>query len=115
MNYQILKELAKILVEVAKKGPGNLITYRELSGCIDNYISPHNLGQPLGTLSDLAMDNGFPRISALVVNSDTRMPGDGYFRYYAGGIKESEWEKFWKNDLKSIYSCKNWDDFLRCI
>lgn len=115
MNQLVLKKIANILIEVAKKGPGNYITYGELSRKINNCISPRNLNHPLGTLSDIAMDNGFPRISAIVINQNTGMPGEGYFRYYAGGINDDQWEKFWLKDLTLIYNCKNWDEFIKLL
>lgn len=115
MNKQVLKHMAKILVEVAKAGPGNLITYGDLSQKIDNCISPRNLNHPLGTLSEIALENGFPRISAIVVNQETLMPGEGFFNYFANGIAESEWESFWKEDIEKIYNCTNWDEYLKVI
>lgn len=115
MNQQLLKQIAIILVSVAKSGPGNFITYGDLSKKLNNVISPRNLNIPLGIISDLALEHGFYRISAIVVNHDTYFPGDGFFHEFAGGIPESQWESFWKDDLEKIYSCENWEDFIKAI
>ena len=115
MNKQLLKQMAIILVEIANRGQGHYITYGELSKKLNNAISPINLNKPLIALSDLAIEHGFPRISAIVVNHETQFPGEGFFREYGGGITERQWENFWKQDLQKIYSCNNWNDFIQAI
>lgn len=115
MTKQLLKQIALILVGIAKKGQGPCITYGELSKNLNNAITPRNLNKPLGELSDLAIKHGFPRISAIVVNKDTCFPGEGFFNEFAGGIPMNQWEIFWKQDVENIYACNNWDDFIKAI
>ena len=59
-----------------------VITYGELASKISPDFNPQNLNEPLGNISDLCKENGFPFISGTVVNKDTGLPGNGFYKYF---------------------------------
>lgn len=80
MNISSLHYMANILVNKVNKG-GNgdrTMTYSALSAKLGD-IPPIALRNPLGRLCEIAHDGGFPAISALVVNQDTKIPGEGFY------------------------------------
>lgn len=104
-------EIAKILLNIllySKEEP--LITYGELSRRLPFPINPRNLDQPLGTLSDICSENRMPLISTIVVNQDTLMPGNGYFRYYFPGAKEQDWDRIFIEQYNRIKEFEQWED-----
>lgn len=109
----MLKQIAKMLVEVAmNKG---LITYGDISRKLNKAINPRNLDNPLGELSLLAQDNGYPKISAIVVNQESGMPGAGFFNYFYGGISRDQWDRVWIKEINEIYEFDNWPSFLNLL
>ena len=52
----------------------------------------------LGNVSQLCADNELPYISGVVVNKDTRIPGDGFFEFFYN---------IPKGDLDIFIKCKN--------
>lgn len=118
MNISMLYQIAKIVVARAKER--ETMTYNELSAALDHVLPPIALGSPLGAICDIARDEGFPAISALVVSQDTGIPGIGFYEYvgelYTGRkIMPNEWMEFWEDQLDQIFDCDNWDDFLRAF
>lgn len=113
MDITLLSNMASILVEHAKLE--KTIYYGDLSRRIGGVITPQNLNKPLGILSDAAKRNGYPLISSVVVNKDTLIPGEGFFKEFGGEIKMSEWLPFWQKELAAVYNCKKWDEFLRTL
>ena len=81
LEYEHIR-IAEVLLDIIHSDRDNNITYKELSNAIDGAVHPEQLGGYLGVLSDLCLDLGLPRISVMVVNGDTRMPGKGFFKYY---------------------------------
>lgn len=112
MNTKMLYEIAIILVDVANKN--NVITYNQLSKRLGNQITPLNLGQPIGELSKISYEIGLPLISVLVVNQDTHIPGDGFYRLYAelNGISEIDAMNDFQNETVRAHECDEWDKLL---
>jgi Predicted restriction endonuclease len=112
MNTKMLYEIALILVDVANKN--NVITYNQLSKRLGNQITPLNLGQPIGELSKVSYEIGLPLISVLVVNQDTHIPGDGFYRLYSelNGISEIDAMNDFQNEIIRAHKCDEWDKLL---
>lgn len=112
LNPRLLMALAETLVEVAQEG--TVITYGEIGGKYN--ISPRLLGNPLGTISRICIEFGYPALSAVAVNQ-TGAPGEGFYQYIAdllgyGELKPSEWMNFWEEVLEDVWNCEQWEVFL---
>lgn len=103
-----------ILIEVAKRGA--FITYGELmkklGGPGRGYI-----GEVIGQISETEVSEGRPKLSAVVVRSDTWMVGGGFFGlpHTPKAIRRSTPEElqdpnlsdadfeYWQNELQKVY------------
>lgn len=108
----MLYDIATILIDVA--GRRETITYNQLSEKLDRQIAPINLGHPIGDLSYISHDLDLPLISVLVVNQDTHIPGDGYFRLSSQLKDFSEIEAMndFQNEASRVYECNEWHKLL---
>ena len=73
------------------------ITYLDLSRHLElkgYIIAPRTLGIPLGVISEFCQDNGAPAISVLVVNSETIMPGNGFYGFVTAKASLTDTEKW---------------------
>lgn len=112
MNNILLYDIAKILVSVAKEN--ETITYNQLSQKLKNQIKPINLGHPIGELSKICYELGLPLISVLVVNQDTGIPGDGFYKLCSDlkGISEEEAMINLEKEKESVHKCSEWNKLL---
>ena len=120
MNPKLLYKISEILVKFAKEG--NVIQYGQVSKQLEKLsppivIPPLKLNEPLGAISEMCMERGLPPLSAIVVNQDTYLPGDGFFTYVAGllgypDLKGNEWEAFYEEQKEAVFQVQNWDGFL---
>ncbi|KMT22894.1 HNH endonuclease [Clostridium cylindrosporum] len=112
MKKDMLYDIATILVDVANKK--RTITYKELSVKLNQEITPLNLGQPIGELSYISHDLGLPLISVLVVNQETRIPGDGFFKLSSELKKINEVDAMidFQNEAARAYECTEWNRLL---
>lgn len=79
----IHRDLAKVLLMCINNDKEQaLITYKDMCNRTNNIINPRTSSGYLGDLSLLCYENNMPLISVMVVNSDTYMPGAGFFRLY---------------------------------
>jgi predicted HNH restriction endonuclease len=113
-NEGLLK-ISKVLVKYAKYR--NVIEYGQLCREIGLDIPPITLKDPLGEISIRCIKNGHPPLSAIVVNKDTRLPGEGLFTYVAPNmgyfnLKFSEYENFFEEQKRRIFNHDDWDSFL---
>lgn len=84
------------------------ITYEEL--CTElkikkqYVIEPINLRIPLGALSHTCKDIRFklPLLSSIVVNKDTKIPGQGYFNEFFDGVEYALASIRWEKEYKAI-------------
>ncbi len=115
----IERALAEFLLENIQKKKGNP-TYKEvadaLSKCLGRQINPHyNLAAPLGTVSTLCFKLGLPLISARVIYSgatNAKNVGEGFYPLACElkpEYKSMEPIAVWKQELKLIRECDNWD------
>lgn len=92
-----------------------IITYGELASKISLNFNPQNLSEPLGNISDLCKENGFPLISGVVVNKDTGLPGEGFYTYFFNERSMREWEDIFRKCLSDVKRCTRWQELLDII
>jgi hypothetical protein len=102
------------LIEAAKKR--KFVCYKEI-GKIMGIHKPGNYlgwetGRMLGEISKFEHEHGRPLLSAVVIRSDLKRPGDGFFKLakelgkFKGESKEDQ-KKFWNRELQAVYT--TWD------
>ncbi|QFT90839.1 HNH endonuclease [Bacillus sp. THAF10] len=114
MNEKLLNRIKEVLVSSAVKN--QVIEYSRLSREIGGIISPIKLNEPLGEISLRCIKKGFPPLSAIVVNQQTQLPGEGFFTWVASkmgyiDLPHSEWEDFFNKQKEAVFSC-DWDEYL---
>lgn len=63
----------------------------------------HRLAQALGELVRLCQDNRWPLVSALVVRTDSGMPGSGFYAIaYPGEDDEAKLQIAWAEELQRV-------------
>ncbi len=117
LNRKMMHWLGVRLVEAAKEG--HTVYYHELSKPLQ-LTNSRLLSEPLGELSELAMDNGFPPISAVVINVTDQLPGTGFFKLVGRKLRgyeipEQEWLPFFAEMLAEVFAWDDWDDFLEVL
>ena len=103
-----------ILVEIAKKK--TTITYKELMDRMGGSPGRGYVGEVVGRISEIEWKAGRPKLSAVVVRSDTGMVGGGFFGLpgTAGSIRRStgDWQnpklskpeqRYWRDELAKVY------------
>jgi hypothetical protein len=110
-----LQRISQIIIEYAKKG--EVVEYNKISKKLGGIISPIRLNEPLGEVSYRCIQHGFPPLSAIVVNQNTRRPGEGFFTWVAAqmgypNLAHSKWEEFYEEQEGKVFNCNDWDTFL---
>ena len=108
MNEKLLSKITEVLVSSAVKR--EVIEYSRLSREIGGIIPPIKLNEPLGEISFRCIKKGFPPLSAIVVNQQTQLPGEGFFTWVASkmgytDLSHSEWEDFFNKQKEDVFSC----------
>ncbi|WP_453993298.1 HNH endonuclease [Bacillus nitroreducens] len=114
MNEKLLTKITEVLVSSAIRN--EVIEYSRLSREIGGIIPPIMLNEPLGEISLRCVKNGFPPLSAIVVNQQTQLPGEGFFTWVASrmgytDLPHSEWEDFFYKQKEAVFSC-DWGEYL---
>jgi hypothetical protein len=67
-------------------------------------------------VSEIKLAEGIPKLSAVVIRSDTKMVGGGFFGLpnTPDSIKRSKWEE-WHNPLLNLEEQEYWNDELRKV
>jgi hypothetical protein len=70
-------------------------------------------GDIVRKVSEIELAERRPKLSAVVIRSDTRMPGGGFFGLpnTPNSIKRSKWEE-WRNPLLNLEQQEHWRDEL---
>ena len=91
------------------------ITYGDLAKRVGDDLTARAIESFLGNISEICKNNGFPLISCIVVNGDTRIPGDGFYKYFFGRYDlEFEISKY-KEIRDAIISFKKWKELGEAI
>ena len=96
-----------ILIDVAKRQ--TLITYDTLMYKL-NYGPGRNIcGDIVRKVTEIELAEGRPKLSAVVIRSDTRMVGGGFFGIEdtPNSIRRSKWEE-WSNPMLSTEEQEYW-------
>lgn len=91
---------------------GNTIYYSDLAKKMTIPIESINLNDPLGRISNACKENGLPLLSAVVINKENDMPGDGFYGYFFPQAKEEEWLEIYVKEFKKVSEYKHWDKVL---
>ena len=114
----IHRSLAKeLLLCISNDRQQALITYKDMCNRANNIVTPRTSAGYLGDLSLLCHENNMPLISVMVVNSDTYMPGVGFFRLYkelTGDELDDEFSVF-KEQLNKVREYEHWDRFAELL
>ena len=109
LNQLQIRLAEQLLLSIKNKEMN--ITYKELSERVTPKMNPRNVGHNIGEVSKLCHDLGLPFISAIVINSTTHNPGQGFYVFYdlynidTKGLSESE---LYKIERKRIRECFEW-------
>lgn len=114
VNEKLLKRITEILVSSAIKN--EVIEYNRLSREIGGVISPIKLNEPLGEISLRCIEEGFPPLSAIVVNQQTQIPGEGFFTWVASqmgfpNLPPRQWEEFFYEQRDAVFNC-DWNAYM---
>ncbi len=104
----LLALLVSHLAYVDEKDPTSFITYAEAHSALRLQMRGATVGnslqlQGLNSLAGWLTANGYPAISGLIVNADTRLPGKGFFSSYGKDDTDVRW---W---LAEIEKAKHFD------
>lgn len=104
-----------ILIQVAKQW--SLITYAELMDRLGGGPGRAYIGEVVGRISEIELEAGRRKLSAVVVRSDTWMAGGGFFGLpdtppAVGRSTPEEWQdpnlsdadfEYWQGQLQEVY------------
>ena len=103
---EALSEIRTVLESVARSG--RVLTYADLTreACTDFELRPQSpeLAKLLCELLVEDAANDRPLLSSLVINRLTGRPGKGFFRLARHYYRFSDDEKFWLEELSSLYA-----------
>lgn len=100
--------IGKILIDGLEKNREFQITYKQLGEKLNPPMPPRSMDNKLGFLSSLCKDLGLPLISVVVVNKETNMPGDGFFKEFFVTANKNDFEEIYITEINKILSCKGW-------
>lgn len=103
-------DVALCLISHVIDNPDNPdITYGELAKKVGDNITARTIQPFLGNISEVCKENGFPLLSAIVINKKEKMPGDGFYIYFFGK-SDPEFKKSKYTECRnSIISFKKWE------
>lgn len=115
VNEAILKKISEIIIEYAKNQ--DVIEYNQVSKKLGEVITPIRFNEPLGEISLRCIKHGYPPLSAIVVNHDTKLPGEGFFTWVAAkmgypNVPASKWDDFFTEQKDKVFNCNDWSAFL---
>lgn len=110
------QKVASILLNHVIKNKSNpIITYGEIAKEISTDFNPRNLDIPLGNISYICKENGLPLISSVVVNKETRLPGEGFYREFYCEQPMSKWGIIFEECKAKVIEYTLWEDLLDAI
>ncbi|WP_255294085.1 HNH endonuclease [Bacillus toyonensis] len=116
VRVELLIKISEVLIQYAKRQ--DVIEYGQLCKEIGlEDVQPIVLKDPLGEISVRCIELGYPPLSAIVVNKETRLPGDGLFTYIApkmgySNLTYTQYEDFYEQQKRSVFGFNSWQLFL---
>ena len=115
--YQLdeyIEKARSILVKTARSQ--TLITYDTLMYKLNLGPGRKVCGEIVRKVSEVELSAGRPKLSAVVVRSDTRMVGGGFFGLpnTPESVKRSKWEE-WHDPIINLEAQEYWHDELRRV
>lgn len=106
-----IKIAEQLLNKIENESDDIKITYGELSKRLGGYPHHRHFDGFLGVLSTLCKDNGLPLISTIVVNRDTKIAGEGFFREFFNHLSTDQ-EKLdqYQKALDEVRNYEHWDN-----
>lgn len=101
-------DIGKILIEGVETVQDFRITYKQLGNKLNPPRMARTMDNNLYFLSDMCKELGLPLISVVVVNSETLMPGLGFFKYFFGVKDEIKAIEIFIEEYKKVLACKDW-------
>jgi hypothetical protein len=87
------------------------VSYEEIGQIMD--LEAHlgmakEIGQLLGEINEDEHNNGRPMLSAVAVELNTRMPGEGFFQFAKelskfDGETDEDKREFWRDEIQRVY------------
>jgi hypothetical protein len=107
----------QLLLCIKVDGDNALITYGDLCKRVGNIVTPLNSSEFLGDLSVLCYENNMPLISAIVVNKEQYIPGDGFFKLYSKleNIPVKNKDEIFKSELAKVRKFKGWKNLSELL
>lgn len=113
VNRDVAISLLKYVID---NQDDSIITYGDLVKKLPFDYNPRNLDKPLGVISSACLANDLPPISSIVVNKDTRLPGEGFYKQFYLNINwQKDMQKIFEENKLAILNCTRWMDFLEAI
>ncbi|MEK4536336.1 HNH endonuclease [Peribacillus sp. FSL K6-1552] len=116
MRLELLIKISEVLVQYANRE--EVIEYGQLCKKIGlKDVPPIVLKDPLGEISVRCIEHGYPPLSAIVINKETRLPGDGLFNYVApkmgySNLTYAQYEDFYEQQKRDVFDFNSWKSFL---
>lgn len=107
----------QLLLEIKEQREKALITYGDLCKRASNVVTPRNSAKYIGDLSEICYEHNMPLISIMVVNGDTYMPGEGFYKLYeelTGKIVEDK-EQLVKEELGKVRTYSKWETLAEIL
>lgn len=116
-----VKACAVVLVN-RMKWQKSTITYGELadlvSGICETQILADRLGGEFAQILDCCKAKGLPALSSMVINKETRVPGENFFNYYREIHPEKATlsnEEILAEEQPACLSCSDWQGLYDCL
>ncbi|WP_292387616.1 hypothetical protein [Methanosarcina sp. UBA5] len=88
------------------------LTYKELAGKINSH--PRALSYMLGYIRDeICRKRELPMLSVIVVNSETRLPGDDFLPEGTANLSKEEYEEKFIELRDEVFKYSKWDELLK--
>lgn len=109
LTAEQIKLAEQLLITVLKREP--YVEYKELGDRINPPVYHRNVPRNIGVISELCFQLDLPFLSAKVVNKDSHIAGDGFYKLYIQYYPEAKSltpKEVYKNECKKIRECNEW-------
>ncbi len=115
-NEEKALETATVLLKHVIESKDKIISYSKLSKKVNFEVNPRNIERYLGAISYSCIESGMSPLSAIVVNKESMMPGDGFIKAYYPHIKNKDDILMKQVEvMNEVMAYKHWDILLEAI